>query len=102
MSDEASRFFIKPGYESRAAAAYFEDSLAVCDGLIHQPDVYPFAAYLARRLGLRHVVDVGCGRAGKLASLHPELEIVGIDVGPNIAWARANHPFGRFIEHDLE
>ena len=95
-------YFVKLGYQARTAADYYEDSRAATDGLIHQPEVYPFAAYLARRFGCRHIIDVGCGRAAKLTALHPEFRIVGIDFGINLQYCRRHYRFGEWIEHDLE
>jgi hypothetical protein len=94
-----SRYFLPDGYVSREQTEYFDDI-----GLdeVWQPDVYPDASSLAHRLGSRKVIDVGCGTAGKLAVLHPEFEIVGIDFGRNIARCREAYPFGTWIETDLD
>lgn len=95
-------YAIKAGYVHRTTAAYFEDSIASTDGIVHQPDVYPFAAYLARRFGCTHILDIGCGRAQKLIALHPEFQIIGVDHGSNLAYCKRTYPFGTWIEHDLE
>src|SRR5262245_59015086 len=86
MTDEASRFFIKAGYVSRPADS-IEDTPAGSDGPVHQPDVYPSAAYRARRLGLKRVLDAGGGRPGKLAVLHEhDLESPGpLPIDPALA-----------------
>jgi SAM-dependent methyltransferase len=69
---------------------------------VHQPDVYTFAAHLARLHGCSHVVDIGCGRAEKLAPLAEEFALVGIDHGPNLAAARDHAPTVELIDFDLE
>jgi hypothetical protein len=71
-------------------------------GIEYQPDVYRRAARLARRRGASTIVDVGCGNARKLVALHPEFEVIGLDIGSNIERCRAAYPFGAWIEHDLE
>ena len=76
--------------------------LAETEGIVHQPHAYPFAAHLAARYGCTHVIDLGCGRAQKLALLHPELQPVGVDIGANVAWCRETYPFGEWIEWDFE
>ena len=96
------RYRIKEGYRARSSPAYFEDAIADDRRIVHQPDVYPFARHVALGFGCDAILDVGCGHAHKLATLHPELKVTGLDIGPNIAWARAHHRFGRWIEHDLE
>lgn len=95
-------YCIKPGYMHRAAASYFEDAIASSSGVIHQPDVYPFAAHIARGFGCTHILDIGCGRARKLVALHPEFQIVGIDFGSNLKYCKQTYHFGTWIEHDLE
>jgi 2-polyprenyl-3-methyl-5-hydroxy-6-metoxy-1,4-benzoquinol methylase len=95
-------YFIKAGYIAREEPAYFEDAKA---GVIYQPDVYPFAADLAGQMKCRTIIDIGCGRAMKLAKLHeqnPERSYVGVDFGENIAWCKANHKFGIWVEANLE
>jgi len=87
------------GYQSRLDPEYFVDQ--DYDG-VWQPDVYPEAAALARRLSARRIVDVGCGTAEKLVALHPDFEIVGIDYGSNIAACRARYDIGTWLEIDLD
>jgi len=67
-----------------------------------QPDVYVEAAAIAKRLGARRLVDVGCGSGQRLAALHPGFEIVGIDNSANIAGCRERYDFGTWLEVDLD
>jgi SAM-dependent methyltransferase len=98
MSD-AQTFFLPSGYVHRAKPEYFADT---DESMIWQPDVYQDAATVARRLGASRIIDIGCGDGRKLGELHPEFQIVGVDFGPNIQKARASHPQGTWIEHDME
>ncbi|GHC74149.1 methyltransferase domain-containing protein [Streptomyces violaceochromogenes] len=96
-------FFIRSGYSSRDHVEYFLDETD--DTVTWQPDVYPYTAARAEELGRDVVIDIGCGRAGKLASLageHPAWTYIGVDFGDNLIWCRDNHPFGEWIEVDLE
>lgn len=102
MLTPPSNYCIKAGYRSRLTPEYFEDTQVASTGIVHQPDVYDLAVHLARRLGCTHILDVGCGRGRKLASLHPEFQVIGIDFGSNIAYCRANYPFGDWRTADLE
>ncbi|GIK24976.1 MAG: hypothetical protein BroJett006_12220 [Betaproteobacteria bacterium] len=95
-------FFIKAGYVAREKAEYFEDAPESRDKIVHQPDVYALAGYLARKFECTHILDIGCGRAEKLADLYPEFEVVGIDIGPNIDYCKAHYPFGKWHGRDLE
>ncbi len=99
----ASRgFFIKDGYTSRIDSHYFDDVLNDSEvEVVHQPDVYSLVAFIARRLGCSCIIDIGCGRAGKLISLHPEFQIYGIDYGSNFRFCRERYPFGNWLEWDL-
>ncbi|MBR7827795.1 class I SAM-dependent methyltransferase [Actinospica sp. MGRD01-02] len=95
-------FGLPSDYRQRARPEYFDD---VDDGVTWQPDVYPYAADLARQQGRNSIIDIGCGRAAKLAALaevEPTWNFTGVDFGPNIQWCSANHTFGRWIEADLE
>ena len=47
----ADRWFIRPGYTSRESADYFDDIIVDSSGVVHQPDVYPFAFRLAAMWG---------------------------------------------------
>ena len=94
-------FCIKPGYNVRKQPAYFVDNISSED-IVWQPEVYAFAAYLARRLDCTHLIDVGCGQAGKLAALYPEFNIIGIDYSKNLAYCRSTYSFGQWLEHDID
>lgn len=98
----AESFFIKSGYVARGTSYYFEDALVSDTGSVHQPDVYALASHLAGKFGCTHILDIGCGRGIKLATLHPEFKIVGLDFGANIDYCRSHYPFGMWLSHDLE
>lgn len=93
------RYFLRSGYRSRAAPAYDGDAAR---GVTWQPDVYELAGNIARSLGSRRIVDIGCGRGAKLVAHHPEFDVIGLDFFSNIAHCRASYPFAAWIEHDLE
>ncbi len=95
-------FFLKDGYIARPNPDYFIDEP---EGIVWQPDVYPFAADFAVEIGSKKIVDIGCGRALKLAELHdqhPDWNFIGIDYGANITWCKENRRFGTWSEADLE
>lgn len=103
MSLSPELHYLPDGYEQRIPPDYFEDSDE--SGVTWQPDVYPEALTLARAHGRDVIIDLGAGRGSKLASLctdAPEVEMVGVDFGPNIEWCRQNHDFGTWIDADLE
>lgn len=98
-----TRFGLPASYRQRQQPEYFADDAD--DGITWQPDVYPYAASLARQLGRDVIIDIGCGRAGKLATLaadEPAWQYIGVDFGTNIHWCTTNRTFGQWIEADLE
>lgn len=100
---DPDHYFLPFGYEQRGAAEYFVDDEQ--DGVTWQPDVYPFAARVAMAHDCDSIIDLGCGRGGKLVTLQaaqPGWKFVGVDVGSNIIWCQQKLPFGRWIEADLE
>jgi 2-polyprenyl-3-methyl-5-hydroxy-6-metoxy-1,4-benzoquinol methylase len=100
---DPNHYFLPYGYEQRRAPEYFFDDEQ--DGTVWQPDVYPIAAQVALASGCEVIVDLGCGRGGKLVALqatYPRWNFIGVDIGPNIAWCQENLSFGQWIEADLE
>lgn len=95
----AARYFLKPGYTSRARPEYFTDDTG---DVVWQPDVYPVAARAAGRIGASLLVDVGCGRGAKLVASAEGLDTVGIDVGENLLHCRERYPDRRWLECDLD
>lgn len=95
--------YLPCGYVQRELPEYFSDDAT--DGVVWQPDVYGRVAELAAARSDLAVIDLGCGRAGKLTSLaadHPSWRFIGVDFGSNITWCSSNLDFGRWIEADLE
>jgi hypothetical protein len=92
-------YCLPAGYRSRLEPEYFIDE--GYEG-VWQPDVYPEAAALAARLGVRRIVGVGCGTGKELAALHPSFEVVGLDAADNIARCRERYEFGTWLELDLD
>ncbi|MFL5658955.1 MAG: methyltransferase domain-containing protein [Ktedonobacteraceae bacterium] len=95
-------YFIKPGYRIREKPVYCDDREYSESGILWQPDVYPFAAYLARHFRCSYIIDIGCGVAQKLVKLHPEFQVIGIDFKDNIQYSQKEFQFGQWIEWDLD
>lgn len=103
LSKMMENFGIKRGYQFRPAPDYYSDTARPGAGeIIWQPEVYEVAARAARGLGCRYILDIGCGSGEKLAALHPEFQIIGVDFGSNLAHCREKYPFGRWLEIDCE
>lgn len=92
-------YHLPPNYTERLDPAYFADVLPEAD--LWQRDVYLLAARLARQAGVKRIVDIGCGRAGKLMKLAREFEITGFDYGTNIDQCNIKHPGQLWIGSDL-
>ncbi len=103
MDLDPNLHYLTSSYVQRVPPEYFVDEDN--SGLTWQPDVYPETLALARKHGRRAVIDLGCGRAGKLAGLReqdPDLDIIGVDFGRNIDWCRENLVVGKWLDADLE
>jgi len=95
-------YCIKAGYRHNGSPQYFIDDTGE---IVWQPDVYPFAQQIALDRDIRGIVDIGCGRAGKLAALQaqrPDWRYVGIDYGANIEWCRERYGWGEWLEEDFD
>jgi len=92
---------IKPEYEHRKEARYYTEDDNVSN-VIHQPHVYRFAEFLAQKKGCKYIIDLGCGKAGKLVALSPQMHIIGVDHGQNIEYCQKKHKRGKWIKADLE
>lgn len=95
-------YCIKDGYRHNENPLYFVDDTGE---IVWQPDVYPFALEVADERGAKAIVDIGCGRAGKLAALqaeHPDRRYIGIDYGANIEWCRERYDWGEWLEEDFD
>lgn len=97
-----SNYFIKSGYRVREVPIYFDDVATSRADVVWQPDVYPFAAYLARRFRCSYIIDIGCGSAQKLVKLHPEFQVIGVDFKDNVKYCQKEFPFGQWIEWDID
>lgn len=103
MTLDPDRHYLRQGYIERAEPDYFVDQAT--PGVVWQPDVYPEAHAAATVRGRDVIIDLGCGRAGKLMALHeqhPGIELVGVDIGPNIDWCLRHLGSGRWLKADLE
>ncbi|MBW7888308.1 MAG: glycosyltransferase family 29 protein [Bacteroidetes bacterium] len=97
-----SDYYIKKGYSHREEIRYFVDLPSSESGINYQPNVYLLAAQLAREVKANYIIDLGCGSGEKLANLHPEFKIIGVDFGKNIEHCRQMYPFGEWIDFDFE
>ena len=89
MEFDADLYFLTRGYAQLVPPAYFADTDN--SGITRQPDVYPEILVLVRKHDRTVVIDSGCGRAGKLVALceqNPDLDIIGVENGPNIDWCQ--------------
>lgn len=103
MDFDPDLFFLTRGYTQRVPPEYFADTDD--SGVTWQPDVYPETLALAGKHDRAVIIDLGCGRAGKLVALreqNPDLDVIGVDFGSNIDWCRKHLPVGQWLGADLE
>jgi glycosyltransferase involved in cell wall biosynthesis len=65
-----------------------------------EPDAVRLARDLARALGLRTLVALGCRRPAALAGLRPDLELIGLDRASDLEACRRRWPEGEWVEWD--
>lgn len=94
------KFSIHVGYVARKEPPQYYD-ISIEDD-VWQPEVYALAGYIARQLGSRRLIDIGCGHGEKLSAYHPEFEVIGVDYGDNIRYCQQTYNYGTWIDHDLE
>ena len=90
---------IPAGYCDRMKPEPFID---VPTGIIHQPQVYDFARYIAERRGVTRIIDIGCGSGEKLRPLDSEIPVTGIDTAVMRDQFQKFVPWAEFIQCDLE
>jgi SAM-dependent methyltransferase len=95
-----SHYCLPATYTARTKPEYFNDTKP--DGKLWQPHVLPLTAHLARQQRCQRLIDIGCGRADRLAEYGDEFEVIGVDYGANIQYARMRYPKHRWLESDLE
>jgi len=109
---EKDNFCIHPLYVARStpltheqtSGAVYWTASRIRTSHTYQWGVYALVEREVRRRGARSVVDVGCGPAPKLATLHernPSVSFVGIDQRSAIDYCRQQYPWGQWLEEDL-
>lgn len=93
---------LPPKYLRRLQPEYFDDPDPAEVRVVWQPEVYPMALALARRFGSQRIIDIGCGRGDKLASITDEFDVIGVDHQDNVEIARLRVPRARFFNWNLE
>lgn len=92
-------YSLPTNYQARLTPQYFNDTLQ--DAHLWQADVYYLAVHLARHTGVERLVDIGCGRGGKLLPHASEFKIAGYDYGDNIDYCRQIAPAGNWYSINL-
>lgn len=94
-----NNYGLPPTYTPRLQPEYFNDTLP--DSHLWQADVYRCAAILARKAGVKSIIDIGCGRAEKLIKLSSEFKTFGIDYKANIEANQQTHRNLSWYDFDL-
>jgi hypothetical protein len=66
-----------------------------------QPDVYPFAAFLAERFACTHVIVIGKPTARNLKQLFPQFEVIGIVPGTELESCRQRYGFATWLDQNM-
>ena len=95
-------YSLPPGYEQRLENLYDPEPAAAEAVTSWQYRVYEMAGVLAAQTRAPRIIDVGCGSGVKLAKLQPfSMELVCMDFGANLLAVKAQFPFIRAVEIDL-
>lgn len=97
-----TNYYIKKGYQARTEITFLDDTKSYKDNMVHQPDVYELARYVAERTGAQTIVDFGCGIGRKLARFKDDYELIGLDIGSNVEYCKKTYDFGRWYELNFD
>lgn len=100
-SADESRLFLPVGYRFRVTPRYYDDIRPDAD-VVAQPDVYSVVEEVATVLRAPTVVDIGCGKGGKLEPIASRYAVIGADFGTNLEFCRSTYEWGKWIEADLD
>lgn len=95
----SQNFYVRSDYKIRKHPEYFPDEDS---GVIWQPQVYDFAFYLGKVIGVEYIIDIGVGSGKKLQKFTDYFKIIGVDFGTNIKLFRENLPHQKIIKSNLE
>lgn len=96
-----TNYGIKHGYVPRLNNAYYDDFTGTT---IWQPDVYTALIKLARRRGIKTIIDIGSGNGEKLVPYKDEFKFIFVDFGTNLDVIKKNIGVkgNEFIDQDFE
>ena len=95
-------YFLPEHYISNELPEYYHDDQAGNTALVYQPEVYEFAKSLIESKGIKTVIDIGCGNAGKLMGIAAE-KVIGVDYGANIQECKRRYgDRGIWLEENFE
>jgi len=100
-------YYLPDAYVQRLGALQSYDAGAEDDGVVWQEEVYATARDLARVMGLRTVMDYGCGSAAKLilyfggdTDWGHEFATLGVDLGPAVERLERLYPNRQWCRPD--
>lgn len=85
-------YCLPSGYISNQNVPHFDDTKFNND--MWQKEVYETAVKDAKELGLKHIIDIGCGSGYKLVKNFPkeEFKTMGLELEPTLTWLKTNRP----------
>jgi len=95
---KSSQFKIDAHYFHRDECQFFDDTECSDDW---QKEVYTFARQLYDSHTLKTVIDIGCGSAGKLIQYFGDVDFIGTELPPTVAWLKEKCPDRTWIESDF-
>lgn len=86
---------------ARALNRIYEDYQA--NNVVWQPDVLLETRKVAEHIGIREIVDIGCGNGSKLVHYFPvdQYKTIGVDFHGSLELCRGKYPERHWIECDL-
>ena len=92
-------YITKQGYKSNLHPQYSEE-VDSFNG--YQLATYFSAGEIARRYNARYLIDIGCGKGGKIATFRNEFHVIGVDYGVNLDTSRSLYPAVTFLEANFD
>ena len=87
--NEEDSYEIRASYRHRKSVPSFDDTHNKDE---YQRAVYEMAQWNHNQLGLKTVLDVGCGSAWKLVNILHNAETIGVELEPNLSFLIRTYP----------
>lgn len=95
------KYFVASEYQAKQTTGNSATAID-SDHFVYQANLYPFAEFMAERLGCDTIIGIGHRCKRELLSLHPKFNLIGIDFGESLLSEDARFSSGAWLEWDMD